>query len=77
MPKPAGSEVEDFCRDSPVIDLREVATESRDSVGLRQGDDNAELPSTGPERDGAEVPALAETNFGRPKAQERLLDMFS
>ena len=47
-----------------------------DSVGLWQRDDHAELPSAGPERDGAKVSALTETNIRRSKVQERTLDMF-
>jgi hypothetical protein len=76
MPNPAGIELKDFCCSFSARDLRRATRDSRDSVGLRQSDDNAELPSEGPERDGAEAPALTETNIRRPKVQERTLDMF-
>ena len=58
------------------MDFSDGTRHSRDSLGLRQRDDNAELPSTGPERDGAEVSALTETNIRPPKVQQRPLDMF-
>lgn len=57
------------------MDFSDVTRDSRDS-GLRHRDENAELPSTCPERDGAEVSTLTETNVCRPKVQQRPLDMF-
>jgi len=46
------------------------------SLGLRQREDNAELPSICPERDGVQVPALAEADLRRPKTHKGALDMF-
>jgi len=76
MPKPAGIELQDFCFSFSARDLRGATRDSRDSVGLWQRDDHAELPSAGPERDGVKVSALTETNIRRSKVQERTLDMF-
>ncbi|MFC9351771.1 hypothetical protein [Arthrobacter sp. NPDC057013] len=75
MPKPAGIELQVFCLNSSATDFSDITRDNRDSVGLRHRDDNAELPSTGPERDGAEVSTLTETNICRPKVQQRPLDM--
>ncbi|WP_180987255.1 hypothetical protein [Arthrobacter sp. AFG20] len=76
MPKPAGIELQVFSCNFSAMDFSDVTRDSRDSVELRQRDDNAELPSAGTERDGAEVSALTETNIRRPKVKERPLDMF-
>ena len=76
MPKSAGSELQGFCCNFPATGPFDLTPDRRDSVRLRYRDDDAELPSAGPERNGAEPPALTETNIGRPKVQERTLDMF-
>jgi hypothetical protein len=76
MPKPAAIEIRVFCLISSAMDISYVTRDNRDSVGLRQRDDNAELPSTGPERDGAEVSTLTGTNIRRPEGHQRPLDMF-
>ena len=76
MPEPAGIELHGFCCNLPAMDIGDVTPDSRDSAGLRRRDDHPELPSTGPERNGTDVSALTETNVGRPKVQERPLDMF-
>jgi hypothetical protein len=76
MPKPAGTELLGFCCNFPAMDHHDVTPDSRRSFRLWYRDDDAELPSVCPERDGAEAAALTETNIARPKVQERLLDMF-
>jgi hypothetical protein len=76
MPKPAGSQLEGFCCNFPATGAFGGAPDRRDPGRLRHRDDDAELPSAGPERDSVQGPALTETNIGRPKVQQRPLYMF-
>ncbi|GGH91137.1 hypothetical protein GCM10007170_06580 [Arthrobacter liuii] len=77
VPEPAGVQFQCFGCNFMPLNLFRFTPGSCTSLGLQHRDDNAELSSTGPEREGVEVPALAETNLRRTKTHKRTLDMFA
>lgn len=77
MPEPAGIKFQCFGRNFMALTLFPFTPVTCPFLGLRQRQDNAELPSTGPERDCVEAPSLAETNLGCTKTYKRKLYVFA
>lgn len=76
VPEPPGIEFEHFCANLLAGDVGHSTRNSRASLGLRQREDNPKLPSAGSERDGVEVPPLAEENIGCPEVKKRAFNVF-